>query len=162
MLHPVLRTPDAVADTLRREMKTAGVTAALAMGDALAVVPGKRTLENCREVVQEVVSARERSRAGRIADQPEGPADDTAANQAMASAESAGWLKREQEETFPFYYYWDSPSAMKEFIDEEWSDFAAVEESVWQRTRALWAVADADARVRVQLTMLITRWKKTD
>ena len=69
-------------------------------------------------------------------------------------------LAREQEEVFPFHYYWDSPGDMRQYVEEEWSDFISIEDDVWKNVRSLWAVADADARVRIQLNMLITRWRK--
>ena len=108
----------------------------------------------------EVASARERRQAGRVTDLEEGPADDAAANAAMQEAEAAGFLIREQEELFPFYYYWDSPSDMQHYVDDEWTGFARIEEDVWKNVRAYWAIADADARVRIRVDMLITRWRK--
>src|SRR5512135_2006818 len=104
----------------------------------------------------EVVSRRERRRAGEVEDLDAALQDDAAANQAMADAEAAGWYRRETEETFPFNYYWDSPEQMRDYMQEEWSDFASISEDTWNRARAIWAVADGDARVRIQLTMLIT------
>ncbi len=90
---------------------------------------------------------------------PEGLADDAAANQAMADATAQGLLVREQQEVFPFHYYWDSPAEMQKYVEEEWTDWLGIEESVWKEVRSKWAVADADARVRIQVDMLITRWR---
>ncbi len=98
--------------------------------------------------------------AGRLTDQPTGLADDEAAFKAMREVESKGWYIKEKEEEFAFFYYWDTPSEMKEFMEDEWQDFEKLEEAVYQRTKSLWASANADARVRVRLKMLITRWKK--
>ena len=106
----------------------------------------------------EVVSRRERQSAGRMTDSAEDVEQDEAANRSMATAAERGWYQRERERNFPFSYYWDSPEQMLEFVREEWADFASVDEDVMRRVRSLWAVADADARVRVQLNMLITRW----
>jgi SAM-dependent methyltransferase len=98
--------------------------------------------------------------AGQVTDLPEGLGDDAAANAAMAEAERAGWFGRQREETFPFYYSWDTPREMQAYVEEEWTDFIKVEPAVWSAVRSLWSVAEAEARVRVRLKMLITRWVK--
>ena len=108
----------------------------------------------------EVISARgfvETGRADDILDQVD---VDAASNESMRNVESAGRFLREQEEFFPFFYFWDTPSEMEEFISEEWTDFAELSEDVKKATRSAWALSDADARVRVRVKMLITRWKK--
>ena len=108
----------------------------------------------------EVRSASGRHIAGRLTDVPIGKADDEAAFAAMKDVESRGWFVREQEEEFAFFYYWDTPSEMKEWIDAEWDDFEKIEEDVYRKAQSHWASANADARVRVRVKMLITRWKK--
>jgi hypothetical protein len=107
----------------------------------------------------EVTSARESRRGGRVTDLPQGLEDDAAANQAMQKGAENGWFLREREEIFPFFYYWDSPNEMQEYVEEEWSDFIRIEDDVWRNVRSVWATGDADARVRVRLQMLLTRWK---
>jgi SAM-dependent methyltransferase len=108
----------------------------------------------------EVVSAREIRETGRIQDLPLGLADDEAANRSIAQAEQNGWFTRATEEFFPFYYSWDSPREMEEWVEEEWHDFSQLDEVSQQATRSTWALGDADANVRVKVKMLITRWKK--
>jgi hypothetical protein len=108
----------------------------------------------------EVVSAHDRKHAGEVTDLPQALADDEAANLAVSQAARDGLLAREREETFPFSYYWDSPRDMRQYVEEEWSDFVRIEDGVWNKVRSIWAVANADARVRIQLRMLITRWSK--
>ena len=108
----------------------------------------------------EIHSASGRHIAGRLTDVPIGKADDEAAFAAMKDVESRGWFVREQEEEFAFFYYWDTPSEMKEWIDAEWDDFEKIEEDVYRKAQSHWASANADARVRVRVKMLITRWKK--
>jgi len=108
----------------------------------------------------EVVSAREIRETGYIQDLPLGLADDHAANQAIAQAEQNGWFTRAAEEFFPFYYSWDSPSEMEEWIADEWKDFIQLDEESKRGTRSAWALGDADSIVRVKVKMLITRWKK--
>ena len=53
---------------------------------------------------------------------PIGKADDEAAFRAMREVEARGWFTREREEEFSFFYYWDTPSEMKEFMEKEWKD----------------------------------------
>ncbi len=108
----------------------------------------------------EVASRREVKEAGRVNDLPVGVEDDQAANETIAQAASQKLFVKEREEFFPFFYYWDSPSEMQQFIEEEWEDWASIDEVVGKNIRSLWAVADADARLRIRLKMMIARWKK--
>ena len=108
----------------------------------------------------EVASAREVRETGRVQDFPMGLADDEAANQAVAEAESNGWFKRESEEFFPLHYSWDSANEIEEWIHDEWEDFIGLDEETRKATRSAWALGDADSRVRVRIKMLLTRWRK--
>jgi hypothetical protein len=108
----------------------------------------------------EVVSARETRNAGSVDQIPDDLASDIAANQAIAKAEKQGWFVREREDFFPFNYYWDSPKEAQEHIEAEWSNSVSVDEEVWRNARSIWAVANADARVRIRWRMLIARWRK--
>ncbi len=108
----------------------------------------------------EVVSNREIKEAGHRTDLPAGLDDDRAANQAIAEAAAQKWFVRQREEFFTIFYYWDSPNEMQKYVEEEWEDFSVVDEETWKNIRSMWAVADADARLRVRLKMLITRWGK--
>jgi hypothetical protein len=108
----------------------------------------------------EVVSLREVKRTGRVEDLPEQTNGDLAANTAMQEVEKRGWFKREQDELFAFVYSWDTPSEMEEFVNEDWGDFIELAEDTKRATRAAWAVADGDSRVRIKMNILIARWKK--
>lgn len=108
----------------------------------------------------EVVSTREIRATGHVQDLPLGLGDDEAANRSIAQAEQNRWFAREAEEFFPFCYTWDSPSAVEEWITDEWHDFIQLEEESKQATRSAWALGDADATIRVKGKILITRWKK--
>ena len=110
----------------------------------------------------EVASSTGYQLAGELNEMPEGLADDEAAFKAMREVESRRWFIKEKEEEFSFFYYWDTPSEMKEFIETEWENFEKLEEDVFQETKSLWVSANADARVRVRVKMLITRWRKTE
>ncbi len=108
----------------------------------------------------EVVSSQGFQTAGRLSDLPIGVADDQAAFNAMSEAESRSWFSKEKESEFSFFYVWDTPSEMREFIDEEWEDFEKMDESLYRTASSLWASANADARVRVRVRMWIGAWKK--
>lgn len=108
----------------------------------------------------EVASNREVRTTGRVDDMPVGIADDQAANNSIAQAAAEKLFIREQEEFFPFFYYWDSPKEMQAYIDDDWADFVSIDEAVWKNIRSTWAVADADARLRIRMRMMITRWRK--
>lgn len=107
----------------------------------------------------EVISAREVRETGHVQDFPSALADDEAANRAVLQAAGNGWFSRDREEFFPYYYTWDTPSEMEEWIVEEWSDFISLDEETKRATRSAWALGDADAQVRVRVKMLITSWK---
>lgn len=109
----------------------------------------------------EVVSNRGFQATGYAKDLPEQVEGDVASNKAMKEVEARGWFRREQEDSFPFFYSWDSPAEMEEFIAEEWPDFIELGEDVKKATRSIWAIGDADSRVRLRRMILITRWKKT-
>lgn len=98
--------------------------------------------------------------AGRLTDLPAAVADDEAAFQAMREVESRRWYVKKEEKEFAFFYYWDTPSEMKDFMEDEWDGFEKLEDDVFQNTKSLWAVANADARIRVRVKMLITLWEK--
>lgn len=108
----------------------------------------------------EVVSASETRLAGTADQLPDDRAGDEAANRAVAQVEGQDWFIKEREDFFPFNYYWDSPTEMQQYLEAEWSNSVTVDEEVWRNVRSMWAVANADARVRIQLKMLITRWRK--
>ena len=112
-----------------------------------------------KDSLVEVVSLRATLEAGRVSQLAEDLADDLAADRAIAKAAEQNWFIQEREEFFPFFYYWDSPNEMQKYIEEEWADFITIDEDVWKNIRSMWAVADADARVRINLKMLIARWK---
>ena len=109
----------------------------------------------------EVTSVREIKVLGLLTDMPVGKADDEAAFRAMREVESRGRFVKEREDEFSFFYYWDTPSEMKEFMETEWKDFEKLEDNVFKAVKSAWAIANADARVRVRVKMLITRWNKS-
>ena len=110
----------------------------------------------------EVVSARGVKETGRVEDLPAQVNADAASNSAMMEVEARGWFKREREEFFPFFYSWDTPSEMEETIKEEWEDSVGVlTQEAKQATRTTWALSDADSRIRVDVKILISKWRKT-
>lgn len=133
-------------DEIRRTLKPNGVLLDL------------RPVEDNWQV--EVVSSTGWQTAGRLSDLPAAVEDDEAAFHAMREAESNGWYVRKKEKEFDFFYYWDTPSEMKEFMESEWEDFEKLEENVYRKTSSLWVSAGGDARVRVRVKMLITLWNK--
>jgi hypothetical protein len=97
---------------------------------------------------------------GRLTDLPTGLDDDQAANLAVEEAARRGWFKREGEQTFPLYVYWDNPEEMTDYINERWADFVEMGVGVQQTTRITWADAGDSRRVRMKLKMLLTSWQK--
>lgn len=109
----------------------------------------------------EVVSASACVAAGRLIDLPEALADDEAASRALSEVEMRGLFVREAEESFPYFYTWDRPSEMKEFMETEWEGFEKLDEEVLRAVQSRWASGGAEALVRVRVKMLITKWKKS-
>jgi hypothetical protein len=136
------------------------------MVDALAEV--RRVLKHAGALIDirplanrwqvEVASERGFQPTARVDDFPEQVHGDVAANEAMQEVEARGWFRRDQDTLFPFFYSWDTPSEMEEFISEDWSDFIGLSDEAKKATRAAWAIGDADSRVRVRVKILITRW----
>ena len=108
----------------------------------------------------EIVSSGSQVYAGQATDLPEPLADDKSANAAMTDYEKLGWFHRESEEIFSLFYYWDTPKVMEVHITENWDDVIRIDETSWKTLRAAWAIANADARVRLRMKMVITRWGK--
>ncbi len=108
----------------------------------------------------EVSSNVENRQVGHATDLPGPLADDGAANQALAEAEHRGWFLRERHDVFPFFYYWDTPREMQEHIGDTWNDVIQIEDDLWNSLRSSWATANADARVRIRLKMMITGLRK--
>jgi hypothetical protein len=106
----------------------------------------------------EIASAQEVRETGRVRDFPGPLADDEAANRAMAQAAANGWFSRDREDSFSYYYAWDTPSEMEEWIDTEWEDFLTIDEETKRATRSAWALGDADTQVRLRVKMVIARW----
>ena len=135
-----------------------------ALGEIRRTLKPNGTLLDLRPVEAnwsvEVVSSAGWQAAGRLSDLPMAMADDEAAFHAMREAASKGWYVKKEEKEFSFFYYWDTPSEMKQFMDDEWEDFEKMEEHVYQKASAMWASANADARLRVRVNMLITKWDK--
>ncbi len=108
----------------------------------------------------EVVSSAGWEATGRLTDQTTGLEDDEAANQAVAEAEARGWFIQQKSGEFPFFYYWDTPSEMKEYLEREWDGFEKMEDDLYRKTSAVWASSNADARVRIRMKMWIATWQK--
>ena len=46
---------------------------------------------------------------------------------------------------------------MKEFMETEWEGFEKLEDEAFEAVKSSWAVANADARPRIRVKMLITK-----
>ena len=87
-------------------------------------------------------------------------ADDEAANRAIEEAARRNWFVSERGEPFSLFYSWDTANEMEQFLREEWDGFVELDEEVSQAAKSAWAVANADAYVRVRVGMMINRWRK--
>lgn len=117
-----------------------------------------RVLEDSWSV--EIASSSGWQAAGTLEALPAAVADDEAANLAMREAKDNGWYIQKTEAVAPYFYYWDTPSEMKAFMEREWQGFEKLREDVYRKTATLWAISNADARVRVRMQMLMATWEK--
>lgn len=97
---------------------------------------------------------------GRLANLPVAVADDEAAFHAMHEVESKGWFTKRNEVEFSYFYYWDTPSEMKDFMEQEWGNAKQLEEHTLKAVRSVWTVANADARIRLRVRMHLSIWDK--
>jgi hypothetical protein len=95
---------------------------------------------------------------GHVEDSPEPVNADRASNEAMQDVEGRGWFSRERHDFFSYSYSWDTPTDMEAWITDEWEDFVTLGEEAKRATRSAWALGDADARVRLQVRISISRW----
>jgi hypothetical protein len=109
--------------------------------------------------VEVVSGSKTVSLAGRVSQLPEDIANDEAANKAIAKAAEQNWFIQELEAFFPFFYCCDSPEEMQAYVEGEWADFVTISEEVWRNVRSMWAIADAEGLLRIQLKMMIARWR---
>jgi hypothetical protein len=110
----------------------------------------------------DVVSLREVKRTGHVRDLPEQTKSDIASNEAMRDVERQGWFIPERSELFQYVYSWDTPSDMEEFVNDDWQGLIELDDETKRATRAAWAVADADARVRLRMNVWIAKWRRTN
>jgi len=87
--------------------------------------------------------------------------DDEASERSLAESAQRGWFVLEQQDRFSFNYYWDTPSEMKKYVEEEWEAADRVSEEMFQAAQGAWASAGAEARMRTRRTIVISRWRKT-
>jgi hypothetical protein len=99
---------------------------------------------------------------GRLTDLPGGLSDDEAADLTMDEVARRGWFALEQGERFSLFYTWDTANDMERHLREEWDGFVQLDNKVSQAVKSAWAVAEADAFVRVRASMIINRWRKLD
>jgi SAM-dependent methyltransferase len=97
--------------------------------------------------------------AGGLVEVPSDQADTQAATEAIEEAGARGWFRGEEAEVFSLFYYWDTPSEMKEAIEEEWEEPEKLREEDYRKVQSAWATANADARVRVRVKVMIARWR---
>jgi len=108
----------------------------------------------------EISSEQNIRQLGRLLDLPAALADDAAANEAISQVSQAGWLVLKKQEIFDFFYYWDTPEEMLEYIQEEWDDFISVPKHVQAKIQKFWVNSEPGWRIRIRIKMLIALWKK--
>ncbi len=108
----------------------------------------------------ELVAGSRQLKMGKLTNLPSEKIDEKASNRAFCKAAWRGWFFGESNASFPFFYYWDSPREMRDYIQEEWSGFTVMEEDLFSTIQSAWAAAGPDRRVRVRLKILLRCWRK--
>jgi hypothetical protein len=110
----------------------------------------------------EIAWGNEHRQVGRLTDAPEGLADDESANRAIDEVVRHGWFTPEGGDRFSLFYSWDTANDMETYLHEEWDGFVQLDAKVARAAKSAWAVANADARVRVRVDMLLNCWRKVE
>jgi hypothetical protein len=132
-------------DEIRRVLKPGGIMLDI------------RPLETCWPV--EMAWSDGIRELGQLAQVPEEIEDDEACERALAEAAMRGWFQKEEEEIFSFFYYWDNPAEMKEFLDSKWPNPPKMSAQEYAEVLRAWAGAKPGARMRVRLSVLMARWR---
>lgn len=107
----------------------------------------------------EVIFNEEISIAGQVDDSVDTPSD-IAANEAVKEVVNRGIFLKQQEERFEFAYYWDKLEDMEAYIEDQWSDWVNLPQEVSVKARRLTKDFAGNVQYRVQVDMLISRYKK--
>ena len=107
----------------------------------------------------EVIFNEEISIAGQVDDSVDAPSD-IAANEAVKEIVNRGIFLKQQEERFEFAYYWDKLEDMEAYIEDQWSDWVNLPQEVSAKARRLTKDFAGNVQYRVQVDMLISRYKK--
>lgn len=107
----------------------------------------------------EVIFNEEISIAGQVDDSVDTPSD-IAANEAVKEVVNRGIFLKQQEERFEFAYYWDKLEDMEAYIEDQWSDWVNLPQEVSGKARRLTKDFAGNVQYRVQVDMLISRYKK--
>ena len=109
----------------------------------------------------EVVVNHHATVAGLVDDSPGAPLD-TAANESLAQAAREGLFTREQENSFKYLWYWDTPDEMKAYLEENWAPDAILPDEVLAEARRLMSKTGEGGRARIRLHMIISAWRKSN
>ena len=108
----------------------------------------------------EVVAGNQVWRAGRV-DESGGLPDDHAANESLRTMVREGWFIRERQAHFDYAWYWDTLDELQAHIAEKWSNSVQLPAAVAAEAARLIADGGTAARVRLQLTLTIARYRKS-
>jgi hypothetical protein len=108
----------------------------------------------------EIVAGTQVWRAGRV-DESGGLSDDHAANESLRTTVREGWFVRERQARFDYAWYWDTLDELQTHIAEKWSNSTQLPATVGAEAARLLAAAGTGARVRLQLTLTIARYRKS-
>jgi len=108
----------------------------------------------------EVVAGAQVWRAGPV-DESAGLPDDHAANESLQTIVREGWFIREHQACFDYAWYWDTLDELQTHIAEKWSNSMRLPDAVGAEAARLQAAGGTGARVRLQLTLTIARYRKS-
>ncbi len=106
----------------------------------------------------EVVTGDDVQTAGTVDDSKK-LADDAAADSALKQLLQAGLFALEYQTTFDFLWYWDASEEMKAYYEDK-SPPVFIPDHVIERTQRLLTEMGSEAKIRVRIKMLISRYRK--
>lgn len=112
--------------------------------------------------ILEIVTPDKTLEAGMI-DDSGGLPDDEAADGAIASLVTRGFLELGESRKFYFANYWDTLAQMQRYVEERWNEFAFIPEPTSKEARRLLASTRTEpSQIRIQVPVRLVTYRKIE
>jgi len=85
---------------------------------------------------------------------------DLGASSAITQLHYEGWFALERQCSFDYFWYWDTPDEFQAFLDENWKDDVIFPLLTQAELRRVFTASGVGAKVRLQMPMIIGRYRK--